>query len=257
MNPLATLPIHGPDLLAPLTLMVLVWVLSLARRDASLADIAWGPAIALVPLGHAWAGGLHVRGGLVLALVGIWALRLAAHIAARHRGEDARYAEMRRKGGPGWTRRSLVTVFGLQALLAWLVARPTAAALRLPGEGLSGWEGTGLALALAGLAWETVADAQLAAHRRAGRGGLLTTGLWGLSRHPNYFGEAVFWWGLGVVGAAAGAPWTLASPLIMTALLRWGSGVPLLERSLRHRPGWEDYSRRVNAFWPWFPRKRS
>jgi steroid 5-alpha reductase family enzyme len=255
MNPLATLPLHGPDLLPPLLVMALTWGLSLRRRDASLADIAWGPAIASVPVWHALAGGLSLRGVLVLALVVLWALRLAGHIAARHRGEDARYAEMRRKGGPGWPRRSLVTVFGLQAVLAWVVARPAVAALRLPGDGLPGCEGAGLVLALAGLAWEAVADAQLAAHRQAGRGGLLTTGLWGLCRHPNYFGEAVVWWGLGSVGAAAGAPWSLVSPLLMTALLRWGSGVPLLERSLRDRPGWEDYSRRVNAFWPWLPRK--
>lgn len=254
MNLLATLPVHGPDLLPPLLLLVLTWAISLKRRDASLADIAWGPAVALVPLWHALAGGLHARGALVLALVLAWGLRLAGHIARRHRGEDERYAEMRRRGGPGWPLRSLVTVFVLQALLAWLVARPAAAALRLPAEGLSGWDAAGLLLGLAGLAWEAVADAQLAAHRRSGRGGLLTTGLWGLSRHPNYFGEAVVWWGLGAVGAGAGAPWTLVSPLLMTALLRWGSGVPLLERSLSRKPGWEAYSRRVNAFWPWPPR---
>jgi steroid 5-alpha reductase family enzyme len=254
MNHVSTLPIHGPDLLAPLSLMVLVWILSLLRRDASLADIAWGPAIALVPLWHALTVGLHTRGALVLAPVLAWAARLAWHIARRHRGEDPRYREMRRKGGRGWPLRSLVTVFGLQALLAWVVARPAAAALRLPVEGLGVWDVAGIGLALAGLAWEAVADAQLDAHRRRGRGGLMTTGLWAWSRHPNYFGEAVFWWGLWLPAAGAGAAWTLVSPLLMTALLRWGSGVPLLERSLRDRPGWDDYARRVNAFWPWPPR---
>lgn len=254
MNHLATLPVHGPDLLPPLTLMLLTWALSLLRRDASLADIAWGPAIAAVAVWHALAAGLHPRGALVLTLVVAWALRLAWHIVKRHRGEDPRYQEMRRTGGSGWPLRSLASVFGLQALLAWLVALPAVAALRLSGEGLGPWDLAGLALALAGLIWEMVADAQLASHRRSGRG-LLTTGLWGLSRHPNYFGEAVFWWGLGVVGAGAGAPWSLVSPLLMTVLLRWGSGVPLLERSLRGKPGWDDYARRVNAFWPWPPRR--
>jgi steroid 5-alpha reductase family enzyme len=102
-----------------------------------------------------------------------------------------------------------------------------------------------------------VADAQLARFRSdpASRGTVLDRGLWRYSRHPNYFGDALLWWGLYLLSVGAGAPWTVAGPVVMTFLLLKVSGVALLERSLaERRPGYAEYVRRTSAFVPWFPR---
>lgn len=245
----------GVDVLPVLLLMVGMWLASLWRRDASIMDIAWGPGFVLIGVTHALVSGLHARGAMVLALVTLWGLRLAWHIGARHQGrEDARYRRWRERHGSRWALRSLFTVFLFQGVLMWLLARPLVAALRNP-QGYPGWPDlAGLVIAVAGLLLETIADAQMKAHRASGQGGLCVTGAWRYSRHPNYFGEAVFWWGIFLLAWAAGGAWTVFAPVLMTVLLRYVSGVPLLEAGLRDRPGWSEYARRTPAFIPWRPR---
>jgi len=118
----------------------------------------------------------------------------------------------------------------------------------------SSLDALGLALAVFGLLFETVADAQLARFRADPRslGQVMDRGLWRFSRHPNYFGEFCMWWGLWLVALAAGAWWTVLSPLLMSVLLIKVSGVPLLEEDLRRqRPGYAAYVRRTPAFVPW------
>lgn len=243
---------------ASVALAFLVWLLSLKRDDVSIVDIAWG-ALVLLP-------GLVValrqpgpRAPWLVALVAAWALRLGVHIAWRHRGqpEDRRYQEIRRRNQPHFEWKSLYLVFGLQALLAWIVAAPVmaAAASREPLQGL---DAVGACLALAGLAFEAVADAQLARFTAAPahKGQVMKTGLWRYSRHPNYFGECCLWWGLWLVALSAGAGWTVFSPLLMTVLLLKVSGVTLLERHLASsRFGYADYVRRTNAFIPGRPKR--
>jgi steroid 5-alpha reductase family enzyme len=121
------------------------------------------------------------------------------------------------------------------------------------------WDAAGAALFAAGFLTEAAADAQLARFRAdpANRGKILDRGLWRFSRHPNYFGDALLWWGLWLLAVGAGAAWTVAGPVLMTFLLVKVSGVALLERSLsERRPGYADYVRRTSAFVPWFPRDR-
>ncbi len=240
------------DAIPILLLVVGMWLVSLWKRDAGLMDIAWGPGFVLVALWRSVAmkGDLGLRGVLLFVLLLLWAGRLAWHIARRHGGvEDARYAAWRAQAGASWWWRSLFKVFLLQGAVMWAVARPVTALLSFPTVGFSVWE-SGALLALAGLLWESVADAQLAAHRRRQPGVLCTTGLWSLHRHPNYFGEAIFWWGLGLWAAAVGAPLALLSSLLMHLLLRHVSGVPMLERSMSRKPGWEAYAARTPVFWP-------
>jgi steroid 5-alpha reductase family enzyme len=247
---------HGllPDVFLLAALAIGMWLLSLARRDASLMDIAWGPAFLLLGGLHALQAGLHARGALVLALVGLWGLRLAWHIGSRHRGEDKRYRRWRQAHGSAWWWRSLFTVFLLQAALVWVLGQALVQAIRLGPGDLQGLDLLALVVALAGLGLESLADRQLARFRRAGSPGPCDTGLWRYSRHPNYFGEALFWWGIYLAALSAGAGWTVFAPLGITALLRWGSGVPLLERSLANRPGWAEYARRTSPFLPWRPK---
>ncbi len=236
-----------------------VWAWSVRRRDVSIVDAWWGVLVWLPAAVVAWllpqAG---PRTALVLGVAGLWALRLAQHILRRHHGqpEDRRYQAIRRRNEPHFVWKSLYLVFLLQAVLAWVVALPLMAAVASAAAwSLLDW--LGLALMLFGLLFETVADRQLRRFKAdpARRAGVLDSGLWRYSRHPNYFGECCVWWGAWLVALAAGAWWTVLSPLLMTWLLLRVSGVTLLEQDMpRRRPAYADYMRRTNAFVPGRPR---
>lgn len=239
---------------------LVTWAVSVMKRDASIVDALWGPMFVLAALTYGWPlAGMGERGTLVLALVAAWALRLTVYVLARNhgRGEDYRYRDIRRRNEPNFALKSVYLVFGLQAVLAWLISMPLFVAVtssRPPnvldaiGAGLVGF----------GLVFESVADWQLAQFRRdpANRGEVLSHGLWRNSRHPNYFGEACVWWGFGVIAVAAGGGWALASCALITWLLLRVSGVALLEQTIAtRRPGYAAYVQRTSAFVPW-PRRK-
>ncbi|MEZ4467653.1 MAG: DUF1295 domain-containing protein [bacterium] len=197
------------------------------------------------------------RAGLALLLVATWGLRLSAYLTWRAWGqpEDFRYRAMRDKHGPRFWWISGLTVFTLQAALCWIIALPVQAAILVGGD--AGWlDGLGALVFAAGFAIEAVADAQLARFkaRRTDPEAILDTGVWAWSRPPNYFGELVVWWGLGLVGLAAGAWWALVGPAVISGLLLRVSGVPLLEAKLRQRPAFRAYVERTPAFFPRPPR---
>jgi steroid 5-alpha reductase family enzyme len=240
------------------TAAILVWLLSLALRDASIADLFWGPGIGLIGWSNAaLTGNWSWRPVLVNVLVTIWALRLALHLFARHRGEDSRYRALRDTWGPRFPLASLWVVFLLQAVLAWIVSWPVQAVHVGPGSAFGPVDALGVSLWLAGLVMESVADAQLARFRRDPRNanGVMDKGLWRYSRHPNYFGDCVAWWGIGVIALGQGTWWTLAGPVVMTVLLVRVSGVALLESTIAtRRPAYREYIRTTSAFVPWPPR---
>lgn len=241
--------------------MVLLWLLSLRLRDASIADPFWGAGFVLA----AWVAALAEDGSgprraVALALVTAWGLRLSLHLLRRNlgHGEDRRYVEMRATHGERFWIVSLGTVFLLQGALLLAVSLPVLAAVTGPATPLGPLDLAGVLLFAFGLAFEAVADAQLARFKAdpASRGRVMDRGLWRLTRHPNYFGDATLWWGLGLLGAAAGAPWTLASAALMTFLLVRVSGVALLEKDIaERRPEYRDYVARTSAFLPWFPKE--
>jgi steroid 5-alpha reductase family enzyme len=238
-----------------------LWLLSVARRDASVVDLFWGPAFALVAaLGLATQP--SPRGGLVAGLVTLWALRLALHLYLRNRsaGEDARYAAMRRSHGARFWWVSLFTVFLLQACLAVIIAAPLLAVFSPQGPaGIGSLDLVAAALVLCGIGFEATADAQLTRFRRdpANRGRVLDSGLWRYSRHPNYFGDAVVWWGLGLFGLGSGSAGSLAGPALMTFFLLRVSGVALLERTIGdRRPDYARYIASTPAFFPGWPKER-
>jgi steroid 5-alpha reductase family enzyme len=152
---------------------------------------------------------------------------------------------------------SLFTVFLLQAALVVVVSLPLQAGAALGARAPLGLlDAAGAALFAAGLAFEAIADAQLARFlaRPGSAGRVMDEGLWRWSRHPNYFGDFLVWWGLGLVGAAAGAPWALVGPAVMSLLLLRVSGVTLLEKTIgARRPGYAEYAARTSAFFPWPP----
>ncbi len=247
-----------PALPALLVLAVIAWAVATARRNVGLVDVFWSLFLLLAAGVFAFRADVGLRGWLVLGLTAAWALRLAGYLARRNWNapEDHRYRAIRARNEPGFAWKSLYLVFGLQALLAWLIAAPLAAAIAGPAP-LSVLDYAGAALAAFGIVYESVADAQLARFKAdpASSGRVMDRGLWRYSRHPNYFGEFCVWWGLYLVAGAAGGWWTAFSPLLMSVLLLRVSGVTLLERDIgERRPGYRDYVRRTSAFFPALPR---
>jgi steroid 5-alpha reductase family enzyme len=244
--------------------MVALWLLSLAIRDASIVDIFWGAGFVVV----AWVS--HTAGAeprpltlLLAILVSVWGLRLAGYLAWRNlgKGEDFRYRAMRKRHGSTWWIRSLFVVFGLQGLLMWVVSLPVQAASGAAGpDGLSWVVWPGVMIYAIGLFFETVGDIQLARFKAdpANAGTVMNRGLWRYTRHPNYFGDFMVWWGLYVVALASdGTWWTILGPIVMSTLLIRVSGKALLEKSLsKRREGYAEYVATTNGFFPGPPRRR-
>lgn len=240
-----------------LLLFSLVWLVSLPLRDASIVDIWWGPAqAALLMLSVAISPAVVTLGGwLVLLAVVVWAVRLAAHIAWRSHGqpEDFRYRKWREDWGQSFWWQSWLRVFVLQGVLAWMVAAPYYLAVHAGGPPTGLWLWLGLGIWLIGFLFEAIGDWQLLRFKADpdNKGRVLDSGLWGWTRHPNYFGEALLWWGLFIAVAPVVSPWWVLAPLLMTWLLMKVSGVALLEDGLtRRRSGYSDYQQRVPAFVP-------
>jgi steroid 5-alpha reductase family enzyme len=243
-----------------LTAAALLWLVSLRLRDVSIIDIFWGPGIAgVVDIAALLSHASGPRASAALFLVNMWAIRLAAHIYARHDGEDHRYAAMRTRFGGNWWWWSLVQIFLLQAILIWFIPAPLAAAVLSSRTALGLLDYVGIALAGAAVIYEALADFQLARFRLdpANKGKVLDSGLWAWSRHPNYFGETMMWWGYFLIGySASHAWWLILSPVVVTFLLLKVSGVTLMEEKIdARRPKYADYKRRVSAFVPRPPKR--
>jgi steroid 5-alpha reductase family enzyme len=250
------------SLVVILALWTLVWLVSLAVRDASIADLLWGVGFVVVAgVTFAGAGAATPRRLLVVTLTAIWGLRLTAYLSWRNvgKGEDYRYQTMRRALGRRFWLVSLMSVFVLQGLLLWVVSLPVQAAILARGSGRLGvLDGVGFALWAIGLFFEAVGDWQLARFKRdpASKGQVMDRGLWRYTRHPNYFGDCMVWWGLYALALASGAWWSAIGAIFMTLLLLRVSGVALLERTIVHRrPAYADYVARTSAFVPWPPRR--
>jgi steroid 5-alpha reductase family enzyme len=245
---------------ALLVVAVAGWLISLPLRNVSLVDSIWSLKFLLCAGVYVAAQAMpSQRAQLMLVLVALWAVRLSAHITWRNHGhgEDRRYQQIRRNNDPGFAFKSLYIVFGLQALLAWIISLPLLAAATSTAP-LGLLDAVGCALWLVGFVFEAGGDWQLARFTAnpANAGKVMDRGFWGWTRHPNYFGDACAWWGLSVLGIAAGGWWSIPGPLLMTLLLLKVSGVTLLEKDIgERRPGYADYVRRTSAFLPRPPRR--
>jgi steroid 5-alpha reductase family enzyme len=235
------------------------WLLSLYKRNVAIVDSLWSLMFLLLALSYAAAAGhWGPRALLILGLVALWALRLSIYITWRNwgHGEDRRYQAIRARNEPGFAFKSVYLVFGLQAVLAWVISLPLHGAIMSDGPlGLN--DALGSALWLVGFAFEAGGDWQLARFKAepANRGKVMDRGFWRYTRHPNYFGDFAIWWGFYVIAAGAGAWWSVLGPLLMSLLLMRVSGVKLLEKDIgERRPEYADYMRRTNAFFPGVPK---
>lgn len=240
--------------------MVLLWLASLALRDASIVDVFWGFGFALIAgLTFFLNGAGGGRQGIILGITCAWGLRLTLYLGWRKFGapEDYRYRSMREWIGPRFGLFSLVLVFALQWLIMNVVALPimTGAFER---SSLGALDALGCGIWAIGLTFESIGDLQLARFKAnpGNRGKVMDRGLWRYTRHPNYFGDFLIWWGIYLVSfGEGGAWWTVVSPLLMSVLLLRVSGVALLERSMQKKEGYSEYMARTSAFFPWPPRK--
>ena len=251
------------NLLVVLVMMSVLWLVSLRLKNASIADIFWGFGFVLVCwLTFFRADGYVWRKLLICLLVTIWGLRLSIHIAWRNCGrpEDRRYRVWRSEHGKDFWWVSLFTVFGIQGVLLWLISLVTQAGqLSRTPDRMVWLDMLGLLLWMVGFYFEAVGDLQLSRFRSdpQNRGRVMQTGLWLYSRHPNYFGETLIWWGLFLITLSTPKSlWTIFSPMIITFLLLKVSGVTLLEKTMvDSRPEYRKYQNRTNAFFPWFSKK--
>jgi len=249
-------------------LFALLWALCVRLKDVTMVDAYWALGLLiLAAAAFAQSAGAQPRRLLLLGLCGLWALRLGGYLLWRWRahGPDRRYRSLlgRAEATRGWSfaRASLLLVFAVQAPLQFVVSLPVQlgqlSAVQPP-IGALGVAGAGLALA--GIAFESVGDWQLARFRRDphNAGAVLNTGLWRFTRHPNYFGDTCVWWGLYLIAAETPlGVWALPGPILITWLLTRWSGAPILETRMRKtRADYARYIETTSGFFPWPPRRQ-
>ena len=244
---------------AVLVLMIGAWILSLIREKACVADSFWGIGFVLIAW-LAWSMGPGTsRSLLVAVLISIWGLRLFSHVTLRNWGqpEDRRYMAMREHHGRRFWWFSLFSVFLLQGILIWIISLAPQLAQMSPVPARLTWiDGLGLFIWAVGFTFEAVGDYQMNRFRSnpANAGKVMDKGLWGYTRHPNYFGESLVWWGIFIIALATPYGWWgLISPVLITVLLLKVSGVAMMEKDIsQRRPDYEKYRREVSVFVPWF-----
>lgn len=245
-----------------------LWGVSIAIRDPTFIDSWWGlGVIVLAWSSYAQPDDKTPHGLLLAALATAWALRLGIFLLWRWRkhGHDRRYEKMfanaKKRHGWNFATTSLLFVFLPQMLLQLIMALPVEIS-QISGETiapLGPLAYAGAALAIFGILYEAIADAQLAAFKAnaASKGKVMDRGLWRYSRHPNYFGEFCTWWGLYAIACETpyGA-WSLPGPLLLTFLLTRVSGAPTTEPHLQKtRPDYEAYKKRTSSFIPLPPKQ--
>lgn len=255
----AVIPAAILVLAAMVAVMATAWLFQRRVGDAGWIDVFWTygtgavcVAVALLPFSKVDPS----RQVLVAVLIAVWSLRLGTHIARRvaSSDEDLRYVELRKQWGGRFQARLLRFVM-LQPPVSVLLALSVHAAAHHYGP-LDWRDFAGLMLLGIAIAGEAVADEQMRRYKRdAQRPAVMDRGLWGRSRHPNYFFEWLVWMALPVIAFAPGEAFswlTLLAPIVMYLVLRHGTGVPMLEASMLERKGdaFRDYQRRVNAFFP-------
>jgi steroid 5-alpha reductase family enzyme len=229
--------------LSALALWIFFTIIFIAAQylnNNSIVDSFWGPAFLLVAIATFLTSDvIGLRAIVLLTMVAVWALRLFLYITVRNwnKPEDYRYINMRKRWGTSLVRlKAYAHVFVLQGVLAFIVSLPIIVTNTSAEQKLAPFHFVGIGLWIVGFLFETIGDAQLKRFKAdpSNKGKLMMEGLWQYTRHPNYFGEAAMWWGIFIVALDGwGSLYMIISPIIMTLLLLFVSGVPLLERNMR------------------------
>jgi steroid 5-alpha reductase family enzyme len=233
----------------------IIFFIANAKDNYSLVDIAWGPGFVLL----AWVMFIYQGRNVfyIPILITIWGFRLFYHIFKRNfgKGEDFRYQDMRKKWKGNVALNAFFKVFMLQGVFLYVISSPVIT------KGVSLESNIllyiGIIIFFTGFFIESIADRQLknflADKNRKER--IMKRGLWKYSRHPNYFGEALLWWGIYIIALAYNAPlWSVIGPLTITYLVRYVSGVPLLEKRFSGDEEFEEYAKKTSIFIPLPPK---
>jgi steroid 5-alpha reductase family enzyme len=243
--------------------MCALFIVSLWRNDNGTADVGYGLAFIVTVAAAVLSAEASPHGLLLSALVLIWGLRLAIRIHRKNAGkpEDFRYRAWRESWGRWFIPRSFLQIYLLQGAVVFVVVFPVVATIVAPALGVTGLFVFGVALWVVGFLFESIGDAQLDRFigNPANKGRIMMSGLWRYSRHPNYFGESLMWWGIAIAAASTTSYGILvyASPILITYLLLFVSGVPMLEKRWAGNLEWESYARRTSVFVPLPPRAES
>ena len=256
--------ISSINLTAVILMMMIGWLLSLVLKNVTVVDSLWGLGfIIIVWLTFFLTDGFFGRKLLIALLVTVWGLRLSSYLTWRNWGkaEDPRYGSWREKSGRHFWIVSLFKVFLLQSVFLWAISLSLQYGMASKTPATITWlDLCGVSLWTVGFIFEAVGDWQLAAFKSnpANKGKVMDRGLWAYTRHPNYFGECLIWWGIFLIALSAPTSWwTILSPLTITAVLLKMTGIPLTEKTMiSHRPGYNEYIQRTNAFIPWFPKAK-
>ena len=234
-------------------------------HNASFYDAYW--SIAPLAISLFWllrtssANAVTTRQIIVIALIFVWGIRLTYNWARQWQGlkhEDWRYQDLRNKSPRWFWLIDLVGIETMPTVIVFLACLSLYPALSVGTNSFGLLDIVAIIITGGAIEIETIADEQLRRfiQRNPPSGAIMTKGLWAYSRHPNYFGEVMFWWGLFVFGLAAdpGYWWTIIGPVSITILFTFIS-IPLMEkRSLARRPGYAALRRKIPVFLPWFPK---
>lgn len=249
------LTVSGASLLAIAVLMIGTALVGARVGRHNVVDVTWGGGFVVIAVVAAAVGdGETWRRILLAVLVGVWGLRLAWHVFRRSlgKGEDPRYENLLERATGNRTLYALRKIYLTQGIALWFVSLPIQVSAVAHGS-VAAVAVVGVVLWAVGLTFEAAGDAQLNAFKAdpSNKGRIMNRGLWSWTRHPNYFGDAVLWWGIFVVSASA---WpgvlTILSPIAMTYFLVFATGARLLERSMAERAGYPEYQRRTSFFFP-------
>jgi len=240
---------------------VLQWLWSLRARDVTVADVYWGFGFVIVAwLSFVMAGTASVRAWLLVVLTSLWGVRLGSYLLWRGRDqpEDPRYRKIRERHGKSFPMMSLFVIFGFQGGVLLVVSLPVQVGMLATGAPDPAlW--AGVLVWLIGFVFEAIGDRQLSRFRANpdNRGKVMNRGLWRYTRHPNYFGDFMVWWGLFLIALdSVDRLWIAAGPALMSVMLLRVSGVSLLEKTLSQREGYAEYIETTSAFIPWPPKRK-
>lgn len=237
-----------------------VWFsVSVALKRNDVADLAWGLGFVTISLFLVLSNPDNPVLKMVAVLIFFWGSRLALHIFSRiiNSKEDPRYLAWRNEWGNNFYLRSFLQVFMLQGFFMYLISLTIITSSYSTITSLTPQIISGVAIWYLGFVFEYVGDQQLKdfLNMPQNRGRLMTEGLWRYTRHPNYFGEVTQWWGIFILTFSFTSWYSVLSPLTITLLILFVSGVPLLEKRYAGRPDWEEYKNKTSIFIPWFPKK--
>jgi steroid 5-alpha reductase family enzyme len=240
--------------------MSLWFIISILKKRNDIADVAWGLGFILMTWTSFFLSNLsYDRGILVGILVTIWGLRLSWHIYSRNKGktEDYRYLAWRKEWGNLFYLRSYFQVYFLQGIFLFLIILPVLIINKYTGSAIGILDIAGVLVWLVGFFFESVGDKQLSKFISdpLNKGKIMQSGLWAYTRHPNYFGEVLGWWGIWLIALGVSGGWLgILGPITITFLILKVSGIPLLEKKMEENPEFIEYKRKVSMFVP-LPRK--